>query len=114
MIALYTILRAGGLGTGGFNFDAKLRRQSVDPVDLFHAHIGGIDTLARALLAAARLLEDGRSPPSSTSATRAGRARSAARSSPASAASRSSQTSRSAKASHRRRAPAARNGSRTW
>ena len=60
VIALYTILRAGGLGSGGFNFDAKLRRQSVDPADLFHAHIGGIDTLARALLAAAQLLEDGR------------------------------------------------------
>ncbi len=60
VIALYTILRAGGLGTGGFNFDAKLRRQSVDPADLFHAHIGGIDTLARALLAADRLQQDGR------------------------------------------------------
>jgi xylose isomerase len=59
-LALYTILRGGGLGTGGFNFDAKLRRQSVDPVDLFHAHIGGIDTLARALLAAARIIEEGR------------------------------------------------------
>jgi xylose isomerase len=58
--ALYEILRAGGLGSGGFNFDAKLRRQSLAPEDLFHAHIGGADTLARALLAAARLLEDGR------------------------------------------------------
>ena len=43
--------------TGGFNFDAKLRRQSIDRTDLFHAHIGGIDTLARALLVAARLVE---------------------------------------------------------
>jgi xylose isomerase len=59
-LALYEILRAGGLTTGGFNFDAKLRRQSVDPIDLFHAHIGGLDTLARALLAAARMLEEGR------------------------------------------------------
>ncbi len=59
-LALYTILSAGGLGSGGFNFDAKLRRQSVDPEDLFHAHVGGIDTLARGLLAAARLVEDGR------------------------------------------------------
>lgn len=58
-LALYEILRAGGLGTGGFNFDAKLRRQSIDPVDLFHAHIGGMDTLARALLAAAHLIEAG-------------------------------------------------------
>ena len=59
-LALYAILKAGGLGTGGFNFDAKLRRQSIDPVDLFHAHIGGMDTLARALLAAAFLIEEGR------------------------------------------------------
>jgi xylose isomerase len=57
-LALYEILRGGGLATGGFNFDAKLRRQSVDPVDLFHAHVGGIDTLARALENAARMLED--------------------------------------------------------
>jgi xylose isomerase len=58
-IAVYEILRAGGFTTGGFNFDAKLRRQSVDRSDLFHAHIGGIDTLARALLVAADLLEAG-------------------------------------------------------
>jgi xylose isomerase len=57
-LALYEILKAGGLGTGGFNFDAKLRRQSVDPVDLFHAHIGGLDTLARCLLGAVRMIED--------------------------------------------------------
>jgi xylose isomerase len=57
-IALYTILRAGGFTTGGFNFDAKLRRQSVEPEDLFYAHIGGIDTLARGLLAAERMLLD--------------------------------------------------------
>jgi xylose isomerase len=55
----YVILRHGGLGSGGFNFDAKLRRQSIDPVDLFHAHIGGVDTLAQALRQAARLIEDG-------------------------------------------------------
>ena len=54
------ILLAGGLTTGGFNFDAKVRRQSVDPVDLFHAHVGGIDTLAHALLVAAAMIEDGR------------------------------------------------------
>jgi len=59
-LALYEILHAGGLSTGGFNFDAKLRRQSSDPVDLFHAHVGGMDTLARALLAAQALIEDGR------------------------------------------------------
>jgi xylose isomerase len=58
-LPLYEILRAGGLGTGGFNFDAKLRRQSTDRLDLFHAHIGGLDTLARALLVAADLVERG-------------------------------------------------------
>lgn len=58
-LALYAILQSGGLTTGGFNFDAKLRRQSIDPVDLFHAHVGGIDTLARGLLEAARMIEDG-------------------------------------------------------
>ncbi|RMH81972.1 MAG: xylose isomerase, partial [Actinomyces sp.] len=57
-LALHEILCAGGLGTGGFNFDAKLRRQSVDRTDLFHAHIGGLDTLARSLLVAAALLDD--------------------------------------------------------
>jgi len=58
-LALHEILAAGGLSTGGFNFDAKLRRQSVSRSDLFHAHIGGIDTLARALLAAADMVEHG-------------------------------------------------------
>lgn len=58
-LALRHILPAGGLTTGGFNFDARLRRQSLDPEDLFHAHIGGIDTLARGLRAAARIIEDG-------------------------------------------------------
>jgi xylose isomerase len=55
--ALYEILRGGGFTTGGFNFDAKVRRQSIDPADLFHAHVGGIDALARSLLAAAQLIE---------------------------------------------------------
>ena len=59
-LALYEILRAGGLTTGGFNFDAKLRRQSIDPIDLFHAHVGGMDTLARALIAAEALTLDAR------------------------------------------------------
>jgi xylose isomerase len=58
-LAVYEILRGGGLTTGGFNFDTKLRRQSLDRTDLFHAHIGGIDTLARSLLAAAAMVEDG-------------------------------------------------------
>jgi xylose isomerase len=57
-LALYEILRGGGFaGGGGFNFDAKLRRQSLDRNDLLHAHIGGIDTLARALLVAADMIE---------------------------------------------------------
>ena len=59
-LALYEILRGGGLTNGGFNFDTKLRRQSMDRTDLFHGHIGGIDTLARALLAAAGMVEHGR------------------------------------------------------
>ena len=59
-LALYIILRAGGFSTGGMNFDAKVRRQSIDPADLFHAHIGGMDTCARALLIAARMIEDGK------------------------------------------------------
>jgi xylose isomerase len=58
-LAVYEILRGGGFTTGGFNFDTKLRRQSMDRTDLFHAHIGGIDTLARALLAAAGMIERG-------------------------------------------------------
>ena len=59
-LAVYEIVRSGGFTTGGFNFDTKLRRQSIDRTDLFHAHIGGIDTVARALLAAATMAEDGR------------------------------------------------------
>jgi len=59
VLPLYEILRAGGIAPGGFNFDAKLRRQSTDRTDLFHAHIGGLDTLARALLAAADLVDEG-------------------------------------------------------
>jgi xylose isomerase len=56
-LALHEILAAGGFTTGGFNFDTKLRRQSVSRTDLFHAHIGGVDTLARALLVAAEMVE---------------------------------------------------------
>ncbi len=57
-LAYYEILKAGGFTTGGTNFDAKLRRQSLDPEDLLIGHIGGIDTCARGLKAAARMLED--------------------------------------------------------
>ena len=56
-LAVYEIVRGGGFTTGGFNFDTKLRRQSMDRTDLFHAHIGGIDTLARSLLVAAGMIE---------------------------------------------------------
>jgi len=58
--AMLALIKHGGFTTGGFNFDAKLRRQSVDPHDLFAAHIAGMDTLARALLAAERIIRDGR------------------------------------------------------
>jgi xylose isomerase len=58
-LALYEILRGGGFTTGGFNFDSKLRRQSMDRTDLFHAHVGGIDTLALSLLVAASMIEGG-------------------------------------------------------
>lgn len=58
-LAFYEILRAGGYTTGGTNFDAKIRRQSLDPEDLILAHVGGMDTCARALKSAARMWEDG-------------------------------------------------------
>jgi xylose isomerase len=58
-LVLHEVLRAGGFTTGGFNFDAKLRRQSTDREDLFHAHVGAMDTLARSLVVAARMWEDG-------------------------------------------------------
>ena len=58
-LAFYQILKAGGLGSGGWNFDAKVRRQSIDPADLLHGHIGGLDVLARSLKAAAAIIEDG-------------------------------------------------------
>ena len=58
-LAFYQILKNGGLGNGGFNFDAKVRRQSLDPADLLHGHIGGLDILARGLKGAAALITDG-------------------------------------------------------
>jgi xylose isomerase len=58
-LAFYQILKAGGLTTGGFNFDAKVRRQSIDPADLLYGHVGGLDVLGRSLKAAAALIEDG-------------------------------------------------------
>ena len=59
-LAMLAILRAGGFTTGGLNFDAKIRRNSVDPADLFEAHIGGMDAFAAGLLAAQRIIEDGK------------------------------------------------------
>lgn len=57
--AMLIILEAGGFQGGGINFDAKIRRNSTDPADLFHAHIGGMDTFARALITADRILSHG-------------------------------------------------------
>jgi xylose isomerase len=59
-LAMLAILRAGGFTSGGLNFDAKIRRNSVDPSDLFEAHIGGMDAFAAGLLAANRILEEGK------------------------------------------------------
>eukprot|EP01013_Petalomonas_cantuscygni_P025402 TRINITY_DN47343_c0_g1_i1.p2 TRINITY_DN47343_c0_g1~~TRINITY_DN47343_c0_g1_i1.p2 ORF type:complete len:358 (+),score=108.22 TRINITY_DN47343_c0_g1_i1:1-1074(+) len=59
-LAYYEVLKAGGFTTGGTNFDAKLRRQSLDAEDLILAHVGGMDTCAAGLKAAARMLEDGK------------------------------------------------------
>jgi xylose isomerase len=55
-LAMYTILRGGGLTTGGLNFDAKVRRQSIDTEDLFYAHIGAMDAFARGLKNAAKMI----------------------------------------------------------
>jgi len=57
---MLTVLKMGGFTTGGLNFDAKVRRESFEPVDLIHAHIGGMDIFARGLKAAAALRADGR------------------------------------------------------
>ena len=57
-MAMYIIFRSGGFTHGGVNFDAKLRHQSIDPVDLFHAHISGMDVCARGLLIAEKMIED--------------------------------------------------------
>lgn len=58
-LVVYEILKGGGFETGGFMFDTKLRRQSMARTDLFHAHIGAMDTLARSLLVAQAMLDDG-------------------------------------------------------
>lgn len=58
-LVMYEIIKAGGFTTGGLNFDAKVRRQSTDKYDLFHGHIGAMDTLALSLKIAATMLEGG-------------------------------------------------------
>ncbi|MCA9732525.1 xylose isomerase [candidate division KSB1 bacterium] len=58
-MAMLVVLKQGGLGSGGLNFDAKVRRSSTDAIDLVHAHIGGMDAFARGLLIANQILEDG-------------------------------------------------------
>jgi xylose isomerase len=58
-LTMYYVIQAGGLGKGGMNFDAKVRRQSIEPADLVHAHVGGVDLCARAFLLAADLVERG-------------------------------------------------------
>jgi xylose isomerase len=57
---MYTLLKYGGFTKGGVNFDAKVRRESFEPVDLFHAHIGGMDAFARGLKIAHAMREDGK------------------------------------------------------
>lgn len=56
---MLVVLQQGGFGTGGINFDAKVRRESFEPVDLFHAHIGGMDAFARGLKIASAMRKDG-------------------------------------------------------
>lgn len=57
-LAMYEILKNGGLGTGGVNFDAKTRRASFEPIDVVYSHIAGMDSFARGLQVAAKLIED--------------------------------------------------------
>ena len=59
-LVMYEILKSGGFTTGGLNFDAKIRRQSIDKYDVFHGHIGAIDTMALSLKCAAKMIEDKR------------------------------------------------------
>ena len=59
-LVMYQIMQAGGFTTGGVNFDSKVRRQSIDPEDMFYGHIGGMDVTARALLIAEKMIADGR------------------------------------------------------
>ena len=58
-LAMYTILQGGGFTTGGMNFDAKVRRPSIDAADMFYGHVGAMDLCARALLVAEKMVQDG-------------------------------------------------------
>lgn len=58
-LAMYHVIKAGGLGQGGMNFDAKVRRQSFEPADLIHAHVGAVDLCAHGFLLAADMYENG-------------------------------------------------------
>ncbi|MDB4859969.1 xylose isomerase [Alphaproteobacteria bacterium] len=58
ILPFYHLFSNGGIGQGGLNFDAKIRRQSIDPEDLFHAHIGGMDVCAKTLLAVEKMIND--------------------------------------------------------
>ena len=59
-LAMYLILQGGGFTTGGINFDSKVRRQSIDPEDMFHGHVGAMDVSARALLIADAMIQEGK------------------------------------------------------
>jgi xylose isomerase len=59
-LMMLEVMRAGGFTTGGMNFDAKIRRQSIDPDDILHAHVSSMDAVARGLLNAAKIISDGK------------------------------------------------------
>lgn len=59
-LAYYYLMQGGGYTTGGTNFDAKVRRQSIDPVDMFYGHVGAMDVCARSLLIAEQMINDGK------------------------------------------------------
>ncbi|MDE2383401.1 MAG: xylose isomerase [Alphaproteobacteria bacterium] len=59
-LMMLEVIRAGGFTTGGMNFDAKIRRQSIDPDDILYAHVASMDACARGLINAAKIIEDGR------------------------------------------------------
>ncbi len=103
---MMVLLKYGGFTTGGLNFDAKVRRESFEPVDLFHAHIGGMDAFARGLKIAAAIRADGVLDSDAQGALRlVGHAALAPRSKPASTASSRSKSTCSTRATPRRNQP---------